>query len=128
MHDILGTWRLAALSAENAAGSPLPQPYGPKPMGLLTFNAVGRMMAVLCDGRTEVPGGGRAYTSYCGNYRFDGETLVTRVDAASQAERLGTEQVRQVRFDADGRMVLRPPLRSYGQVAQQRAATWERVG
>jgi hypothetical protein len=41
----------------------------------------------------------RQYVSYAGNYRFDGSTLVTRVDASSDASRVGGEQVRQVRFE-----------------------------
>ena len=128
MNDVVGVWRLVAASAVDADGKPLPKPYGPQAMGLLTLNADGRMMAVLCDGRAEVPDGPREYASYCGNYAFDGATLVTRVDAASQPERMGTDQVRQARFDADGRMVLRPPLRPYGAVTQQRELVWERVG
>ena len=128
MQDIVGVWRLVATSAVAPDGTPLPQPYGPRPMGLVTFNGDGRMMAVLCDGRPQIAEAGREYACYCGNYRFDGQTLVTTVDAASQAERMGTEQVRQARFDADGRLVLRPPLRPYGQVEQQRELVWERVG
>ena len=53
------------------------------------------MMSVVCDGRKELPGGGsREYSSYCGNYTYDGEKLVTRVDAASDPSRIGSDQVR----------------------------------
>jgi hypothetical protein len=40
----------------------------------------------------------REYSSYCGNYTYDGERLVTRVDAASDPTRIGSDQVRGVRF------------------------------
>lgn len=126
MNDIVGTWRLVATRAEDPTGKPLPQPYGPAHMGLVTFSASGRMMAVLCDGRPSLEGN-REYASYCGNYSFDGETLVTRVDAASTADRLGTDQVRKARFEGE-RMILRPPLRPYGTVEQQRELVWEKVG
>ena len=69
------------------------------------------MMSVVCDGRTELPAGvRREYSSYCGNYTYDGERLVTRVDAASDPTRIGSDQVRGVRFEGK-RMVLIPPPR-----------------
>lgn len=131
MPEIVGTWRLVATEARDPDGSPLPEhfaPYGPRPMGIATFTADGRMMAVLCDGRPALPDGwpAREYNSYCGNYRFEGETLVTRVDAASDAARFAIDQVRRVSF-AGGRMVLQPPADRVGDVTRQRILTWEKV-
>lgn len=127
MHRIVGTWRLVRATAQDAQGNPLPAPYGPRPMGRVTLDADGRMMAVLCDGRTELPAGSaREYTSYCGNYRFDGSTLVTRVDAASDPARVGSDQVRDARFEGD-LLVLRPPLRAYAAGREQRELWWERI-
>lgn len=128
MISIIGTWRLVRASAVAADGTPMPPPYGgDKMMGRVTFNGDGRMMAVLCDGRTKLPDGERReYSSYCGNYTFDGKRLVTRVDAASDPARMGTDQVRDVSFD--GRlMVLRPPLRAYLRQAEQRELYWEKI-
>lgn len=52
------------------------------------------MMSVVCDGRKELPAEvSREYSSYCGNYTYDGEKLVTRVDAASDPSRIGSDQV-----------------------------------
>ncbi len=128
MPDIVGTWALLAAVARDAAGNVLPAPYGPQAMGRVVFNAEGRMMAVLCDGRTSLPPGTtRDYSSYCGNYTFDGERLVTRVDAASDPARIGTDQVRDVRFDGE-RMILRPPPRQSSSGPEQREVTWERIG
>jgi len=83
------------------------KPYGPLAMGLVTFQADGRMMAVLCDGRAALSGEPRQFMSYAGNYTFEGTTLSTRVDASSDASRIGGEQVRSVRFE-NGAMVLAP--------------------
>jgi hypothetical protein len=64
------------------------------------------MMSVVCDGRSELPPGvSREYSSYCGNYTYDGNGLVTRVDAASDPSRIDADQVRGVRFEGE-RMVL----------------------
>lgn len=126
--SIVGTWRLVRARATGADGTPRPAPYGgEKAMGRVTFNTDGRMMAVLCDGRpAPQDGAAREYTSYCGTYTFDGTRLVTRVDAASDPNRLGSDQVRQVRFE-DGLMVLRPPLRAYAAGAEQRELWWEKI-
>ncbi len=126
---VVGTWRLVRATAIAADGKVLPAPYGgEKGMGRVILNADGRMMAVLCDGRPTLPPGAvREYSSYCGNYTFDGKTLITRVDAASEPSRIGSEQVRDVRFEGK-LMVLRPPLRAYGdKPAEQRELTWEKI-
>ncbi len=127
MPEIIGTWRLIAAVAKDAAGNVLASPFGPQAMGRVVFNADGRMMAVLCDGRPSLPAGTtRDYSSYCGNYTFDGSQLVTRVDAASDPARIGTDQVRDVRFEGE-RMVLRPPPRQGANGPEQREITWERI-
>ena len=127
MTDIVGTWRLVKTKARDDAGKPLPPPYGPRPMGLVIFQADGRMMTVLCDGRpTLPPDEPRQYMSYAGNYTFDGSTLVMRVDTFSDASRVGGEQVRQVRFEGD-HLLLDPPRRPWGGMMQHQELVWERV-
>jgi hypothetical protein len=124
---IVGTWRLKSTQGHDDDGKLLPPPYGPQPMGLVVFQADGRMMAVLCDGRKSLPPGEpRQFVSYAGNYSFDGETLSTRVDASSEASRVGGDQVRMVRFES-GLMVLAPPRRLFAGVMQHQELAWERV-
>lgn len=124
---IVGTWRLKSTSGKDDAGTVLPPPYGPQPMGLVVFQADGRMMAVLCDGRTTMPAGEpRQFMSYAGNYTFDGTTLTTRVDASSDASRIGGDQVRAVRFE-NGLMVLSPPRRLFASIMQHQDLAWERI-
>jgi hypothetical protein len=127
--SIVGVWRLVMTRAHNDAGEPMHAPYGPKPMGVVVFSADGRMIAVLCDARPLLPDDepDREYSSYCGNYSFDGTTLVTRVDAASDRSRLGGDQVRRIRFDGD-RLVLMPPPRPRRGVLQHREMFFERIG
>jgi len=85
------------------------------------------MMSVVCDGRKELPAGvSREYSSYCGNYTYDGEKLVTRVDAASDPSRIGSDQVRGVRFEG-ARLVLIPPPLRIGESEDHREIIWERI-
>jgi len=124
---IVGIWRLKSTMGRNDAGKLLPEPYGPLAMGLVTFQADGRMMAVLCDGRATLDGEPRQFMSYAGNYTFDGTTLSTRVDASSDASRVGGDQIRHVRFE-NGSMVLAPPRRLYAGIMQHQELAWERIG
>jgi len=127
MRSIVGTWKLVAAAARDRDGNLLPTPYGGHGMGRVTFSDAGRMMAVNCDGRPLLPPGTeRAYSSYCGNYTFDGARLITRVDAASDPARLGTDQVREVSFDGE-LMILRPPPRQTAAGEEYRELTWQRI-
>jgi hypothetical protein len=126
--NVVGTWQLLSTSAVTVDGDELPAPYGGESaMGSVVLSAAGRMMAVLIDGSLALqPGTSREYTSYCGGYTFDGKQLITRVDAASDPARLGTDQIRDVSFNGD-LMVLRPPLQSYGGLSQQRELHWRKI-
>ncbi len=127
MIPVTGTWPLVRAVSRDEHCSDLPSPYGGQPMGRVVLGADGRMMAVLCDGRRDIPSGGaREYNSYCGNYTFDGRQLVTRVDAASDPVRIGSDQVRDVRFEGEV-MVLRPPARTYQGPVEQRELYWEKI-
>lgn len=126
-NGVAGVWRLVAAKATDPDGKPVNAPYGPRGMGLVTLTDDNRMMAVLVDGRSTLPDGTkREYSSYCGSYTFDGSTLVTTVDACSDPARMGTRQVRQVRFEG-GRMILVPPVVEVNGVKVARELTWERI-
>ncbi len=127
MPNIVGHWRLISTRAWAADGTPAPAPYGPIPLGIVTFTAEGRMLVVLSDGRADLPPGTeRAYRSYMGAYTFDGTTLHTVVDGADTPDWLGTDQVRATRFEA-GRMFLRPPSRIIEGREIHRELAWERL-
>jgi hypothetical protein len=127
MPSIVGTWKLVRATAKDGSGAVLPEPYGGNGIGRVTFTAEGRMQAVVCDGRKEMPAGVvRDYSSYAGNYTFDGARLVTRVDAASDPSRVGGDQVRGVRFEGE-LVVLTPPPRDKGGAQEYRELTWQRI-
>ena len=124
---LIGIWRLVATRAWDGDGNPMPAPYGPQPQGLVSFHRDRRMMCVLADGRPaaalDPP---REYVSYMGEFVVDGATLCTRVDGTSDAPRLGTDQVRDIRFEGE-RLVLTPPPRPRLGQMEHRELTWERL-
>ena len=128
MKSIVGTWRLVKTSARNDAGEPMHPPYGEKPRGLLVFYPDKRMMSVLCDGRNELPAGetGREYNSYCGNYEYDGNTLITHVDASAERSRVGGDQVRFTHFEGENLVLTQKP-RLWQGVMQHRELHWKRI-
>jgi len=127
MRDLTGTWRLLRAESRDQDGKPLTPPYDGKGLGRIVFTPDGRMAVMMIDARAEVPAGQtREYSGYCGTYTFDGTTLTTTVDCAPDPSRVGSAQVRGVRFEGE-LMVLRPPPRKLGAVTEQRELTWERV-
>ena len=133
--NLVGVWRLVATRAVDPDGHRVGVPFGPRGMGLVTLTDDGRMMAVLVDGRATLPEGTpRQYSSYCGNYSFDGSTITTIVDANCDAApfhrcsavRFTAPQVRKVRFEGE-RMVLTPPPADVNGVKVTRELTWERI-
>lgn len=125
MERLIGIWRLVEVRARDPEGRPVASEFGPAPIGTVQFGP-GRMMAALGDGRPPAEGEARFWVAYTGVWRFDGTVLSTRVDAAHPANRIGTDQVRQVRWDGD-RVVLSPPPRMVRGVMHHLELAWEKV-
>jgi hypothetical protein len=125
---VYGTWKLVHGQSKDPNGAPLPPPYGgEKAIGNVVLTRDGRMAAVLIDGRAELPAGEkREYTSYCGAFTFDGQTLITSVDACSDPARMDTDQIRKVRFE-DGLMILQPPPKDVNGVTYHRELSWRKI-
>lgn len=128
MKTLIGAWRLIDACAVDQSGNRFPSPLGPEPMGIAEFGA-DRMMVVVGDGRPSLPpdAKNRILNAYSGAYRFDGDELLTRVDAASDPALLGTEQVRQVKFDGS-RLVVSPKNEILGSAPRSLVLVWERAG
>lgn len=125
MASLLGRWKLIEARAFDEAGNELKPPLGQNPMGLILYEAE-RMMVVVCDGSPTgtAETAQRAFVSYIGSYQFDGETLVVRVDGASNPD-LFVDQVRRISFEGPDRYMavpLSPEGRSSGL-----KLTWKRI-
>jgi len=126
--SLVGTWALVRGTCTAADGSVRPTPYGPMGMGRVSFTEDGRMVAVVCDSRPELPANAaREYNSYCGTYTFDGHRLVTKVFANSDPSQLSADQVRDIRFEGKY-LVMRPPARLMPDgSSEQREIWWEKI-
>jgi len=128
MQTLLGTWRLIEGHAVDQSGNRLPLPLGPEPMGVVEFGPE-RMITVAGDGRLTLPPDtkNRIFIAYSGAYSFDGNELVTCVDAASDPALVGTEQVRQVKFYG-ARLVISPKNEVLASQPESLVFVWIRAG
>lgn len=126
-HMMIGVWTLVNIANTDKDGNTLRSSYGPEKYGLITFNKNNRMMVVISDGRDDLPKGrAREYSSYAGRFTFDGSTLITQVDGSIPLDRVGTEQIRPVRFDGNKVILTAPPVTIDG-VVNYRDLTWEKI-
>jgi len=127
MKRLEGLWRLVDGRAWDGQGRELAPPYGRLPFGEIMIRD-GRMLAALCKGDADLPAGAsRGFSSYGGRCSFDGSTLVTLVDMASDPQRVGGEQRRGVVFVDEDTMILHPPPRDYEGSLERRELRWQRV-
>lgn len=127
-HLLFGMWKLVDITNRDADGNVIRSSYGPKKMGVITFNDDHRMMVVISDGREKLPSDRpREYVSYAGRYRFDGETVVTTIDCTSVPRiKIGSDQVRPARIEGNRVTLTAPPADIEG-VINYRELTWEKI-
>lgn len=122
---ILGVWRLVAVRARDAEGTPHPTMYGPSPNGTAQFEG-GRLTAVLSDGRPDLPPGqARVFLAFTGPYELTDGTMTYRPDTASRPDYVGTVQARGMRIEGD-RLFLTPPAYESGGRSLVMELEWER--
>ena len=126
--ELLGTWRLVEYHNRSEDGRVLEPSFGPEAMGVLHFNANGRMLVVLTDGRRELPenAGRRPFSAYTGMWEFDGDCVRVAVDESAWPSFVGTTQTRGIRY-ANGRLSLIPASIVVDGVLNHREVVWEKI-
>ena len=135
--QLLGTWKLVRWYNEAADGT-VTEPFGPDPVGFISYSHDGYMFAHLAiAGRAryasddmaagtidEESAAMKSYVSYAGPYEIDGNDVIHHVELASFPNWTGTDQRRQIRFE-DGRLRLSAPFEYDGAMVTAHAV-WER--
>lgn len=117
----VGSWELATFQTVLPSGE-ISKPFGDSPMGLIVYQADGRMSAQLSVRKPtklasddpdqasaeEAAEAWRMYFGYWGSFRVDAAKGVVahRVEGCSFANWIGTEQVRNFRFEGANRLIL----------------------
>ena len=123
MPSIVGTWKLLHATARDSAGTAHPA-VGARPPHVYqrrTHDVCGVRWAEGAAGRSQL-----RIQLLLRQLHLQRGKLVTRVDAASDPNRVGGDQVRAMRFEGE-RMLLIPPPRRTGEIEKHCEITWERI-
>jgi hypothetical protein len=134
---LVGTWKLVSASGKTSAGELEETPYGPSPVGFLTYTADGRVTAMISNGgrKTLSFGGGtleeqgeafKTFLAYAGRYRLSGDKVIHRVEISSIQNYVGKDLVRSVDFEGDRLVLVTPPTPVNGKI-QSVELIWQRV-
>jgi hypothetical protein len=114
---IVGTWTLVSVAYEDTASGERTPVYGAHPKGVQIATTEGRWLALMTAQGRGVPNsdGERAQAlktmiAYTGRYRVEDGRVITKVEAAWNEAWVGTEQIRDVRFDGDRLFLQSPPM------------------
>ena len=115
----LGSWELVEWVARNRQGEPT-HPYGENAQGQITYTADGRMSAHLMRPPADPSDAPPQHLAYWGTFTLQAAagTVTHHVIGADRADWIGSDQVRQFRFEGRDRLVL-----SLG----QQHLTWRRA-
>jgi hypothetical protein len=133
---LVGVWRLVSASSTTSTGERNETPYGPHPVGFLTYGD-GRVNAFISyDGRKSLSiGGGTAeeqaeafktFLAYAGRYTLDRDKVIHHVEISSIQNYVHRDLVRGVKFEGDQIALLTPPTRINGKL-QTVELIWQRL-
>ncbi len=90
--DLIGTWTLLGNHHRSPEGAVLDAQFGPDPMGVIRFDANGRMIVVIADARVRLPDGldRRPFSGYTGRWALNDDVLTTEVDESFLTQYVGS--------------------------------------
>jgi len=138
--ELVGTWKLVSASGTASAGERAEAPYGPDPVGFLTYTADARVSALISYGGRKLLsiGGGalasmeeqaeafKTFLAYAGRYALSGDTVTHHVEISSIQNYVGKDLVRSVKFQGDQIILVTPPTLVNGKV-QTVELIWQRL-
>jgi hypothetical protein len=133
---LVGTWKLLSASSTTSTGARNETPYGPKPVGFLSYGD-GRVTALISyDGRKSLSAGGgsleeqseafKTFLAYAGRYTIHGDKVTHHVEVSSIQNYVDRDLVRYVKFQDDQIILLTPPTRIDGKM-QTIELIWQRL-
>ena len=136
-NKLVGTWSLVSASSATSKGDQDETPYGPSPVGFLTYTEDGRVSALIShSGRKSLSVGGGAleeqaeafktFLAYAGRYTLKGDKVTHHVEVSSIQNYVGRDLVRNVKFQGDQVILVTPPTRVNGKI-QTVELIWQRL-
>jgi hypothetical protein len=136
-NEILGTWKLISASSTTTPGQPTELPYGPDPVGFLTYTGDGRVSALISySGRKPLPFGGgtaeeqaeafKTFLAYAGRYSVSGDKVTHYIEISSIQNYVNKELIRSIRFQENRIILTTPPTPVNGKI-QTVELIWQRL-
>jgi hypothetical protein len=134
---LVGTWKLLSASSATSTGEPIETPYGPNPVGFLTYAGDGRVTALISyGGRKSLSFGGgtqeeqaeafKTFLAYAGRYALSGDKVTHYIELSSIQNYVNKELVRSVKFQGDRIILTTPPTPVNGKI-QIVELIWQRL-
>ena len=138
----VGVWRLLPWVNALEGGADAVEPWGPHPLGFISYTPGGRMSAVVTAPDRMISGGTgqqagdeqqarlyRTVFAYAGRYSIEAEGVVVHhVEVASDPAWVGTNQRRYIRIEGDRLTITTAPVTILGERAPRiHMLVWERV-
>lgn len=119
--DLVGTWRLVAVTDWVDGVITDPEAMGPQAAGYLTYTARGRVM-VLLDRRSyarlsaQSRYGGEPIFAYAGTFTRTGDTVVHHLEMCTAVNEIGTDYIRIIEVAGDHLVLCTEPVSKDGKV------------
>ncbi len=137
---LVGTWKLVSASSTTTAGEPSKAPYGPSPVGFLSYTEDGRVSVLISyGGRKPLSVGGAApalqeeqaeafktFLAYAGRYTVSGDKVTHHIEISSIQNYVGKDLVRGIKFQSDQIALVTPPTPVNGKM-QTVELIWQRL-
>jgi hypothetical protein len=134
---LVGTWKLVSASSTTSAGEPSEAPYGPSPVGFLTYTGDGRVAALISyGGRKPLPFGGgtqeeqavafKTFLAYAGRYSISSGKVTHYIEVSSIQNYVNKELVRSLEYQGDRIILTTPPTMVNGKI-QTVVLIWQRL-
>jgi hypothetical protein len=137
---LVGTWKLVSASSTSSTGERSETPYGPSPVGFLTYTEDGRVTALISyGGRKLLSGGGgtvapleeqaeafKTFLAYAGRYTLSGDKVTHYIEISSIQNYVNRDLVRNVKFQGDRIILVTPPTSVNGKI-QTVELIWQRL-
>ncbi len=135
---LMGTWKLVSASSTTSEGERSEAPYGPGPVGFLTYAGDGRVTAMISyGGRKLLSGGGthaleeqaeafKTFLAYAGRYTLSGDKVTHHIEISSIQNYVDKDLVRSVKFEGNRIILVTPPTLINGKV-QTVELIWQRL-
>ncbi len=137
---LVGTWKLVSASSTTSTGEPSETPYGPSPVGFLTYTGDGRVSALISyGGRKSLSVGGgplalqaeqaeafKTFLAYAGRYTLSGDKITHHIEISSIQNYVDKDLVRSVKFQGEQIILVTPPTPVNGKI-QTVELIWQRL-